>query len=74
MKKNQAQRVLEYIQEHGGISSYVAFTQLGITRLSGRIFDLKRQGYKFRKIRAHGANEYGKYFYDVYTLEEADNG
>lgn len=37
------QRVLEYMQENGSISSLEAFKELGATRLSAIIFNLRKQ-------------------------------
>lgn len=37
--------VLEYLQKHGTITSLEAFERLKITRLSARIYDLRRLGY-----------------------------
>lgn len=39
---SQRQRVLQYMENHGGITSYEAFLNLGVTRLSAVIFDLKK--------------------------------
>lgn len=46
MKPTQAMRVLDYIREFGSISSLEAFKDLGVTRLSARIFELRHyEGY-----------------------------
>ena len=37
-----AQRVLDYIKENGSITSLEAFKKLGETRLSARIFELRK--------------------------------
>ena len=39
-------RVLEYLQEHGSISSMEAFEKLRETRLSAKIFMLRCKGYE----------------------------
>ena len=41
----QQQDVLEWMQEHGSITTKQACYELGITRLSAYIFNLKRDGY-----------------------------
>ena len=47
MKGNsQADRLLNYLQTHAGITPDVAYTKLGIYRLSARVFDLRDKGYK----------------------------
>lgn len=40
----QCEKVLAYIERHGSITSWQAFEDLGITRLSGRIHDLTQRG------------------------------
>ena len=42
------ERVLKYIEEFGSITSLQAIQDLGETRLSARIYDLKKLGYKFK--------------------------
>ena len=68
-KVTQKSLVIKYIHDFGSISSWDAFKDLGITRLSGRIFELKQQGYVFRKERVHTRNRYNKpCHYDKYFL------
>lgn len=43
----QCEKVVAYIDKHGSITTWQAFTDLGITRLSGRIHDLTQKGYDF---------------------------
>lgn len=63
--------IIEYMGEHGGITSKEANDELGCTRLSGRIFDLKKRGYVIDKRRESGVNRFGrKVFYDRYYLRE----
>lgn len=38
------QRVFDFMVDFGSITSLEAFVELGETRLSGRIFDLKKKG------------------------------
>lgn len=40
-KKTQADRVLEYMQKFGSITTMQAFSDLGVTRLSARIYELR---------------------------------
>ena len=37
----QNERVHEYLKKHGSITTKDAYEQLGVTRLSARIFELK---------------------------------
>lgn len=41
----QCEKILSHIKAHGSITSMDAFTLYRITRLSGRIKDLRDQGY-----------------------------
>lgn len=70
-KLTQKELVLKYLKDFGSISTFQAFTDLGITRLSGRIFDLKKDGYSFKKERVYIKNRYGRpSHYDIYSLVE----
>ena len=64
----QCEMVLDYMEKNGSISSMQAFT-LGITRLSGRIYDLREKGHVIENIRKETVNRYGKrVHYDEYKL------
>lgn len=54
------QRVLDYIEQFGSISSMEAFRDLGVTRLSAVIFDLKAIGYEFETETEQGVNRFGE--------------
>lgn len=43
--KNQCQRVLEYMQKHGSITSFEATLKLGITQLGARLGELEEMGF-----------------------------
>lgn len=43
-KKTQEAIILDHLKKYGSITTYEAFINYRITRLSGRIFDLKRHG------------------------------
>lgn len=65
----QRDLVAKYIHDFGSISSWEAFADLGITRLSARIWELKRDGYIITKERKTTRNRYGKpVWYDKYTI------
>lgn len=70
----QRYKVLQYIQDFGHISTLDAFRDLGITRLSARIHDLKhKDNCKFRKERVYYTDRYGdKRHYDNYFLVKED--
>lgn len=63
--KTQNQQILDYIREHGSISSYEAFLHLKILRLSARIFDLKEAGHNITDITVTKDNK----SYKRYSLE-----
>ena len=45
MKQTHYSRLLDYLKNYGSITSLEAIRDLGNTRLSATIFDLKRDGY-----------------------------
>ena len=47
MKHNQRQKVLNYIKKWGSITSFEAYSELGVTQLGARIDKLKKEGYEF---------------------------
>lgn len=67
----QCDRVLQYMQEKGSISTLQAFNELGCTRLASRITDLKKLGYKIGSEFVTGENRYGdKVSYKKYYLRQ----
>jgi light-regulated signal transduction histidine kinase (bacteriophytochrome) len=68
-KITQRDRVLQYIMEHGHITSYKAYKDIGCTQLATRISELKDRGFSFRKERVKTVNMYGDpTHYDMYIL------
>ena len=59
-KMTQEDMVMDYIHKFGSISSWQAFTDLGITRLAAKICKLKKQGFSFKKEDVTTRNRYGK--------------
>lgn len=57
---NQREVVIEYMTDFGSITPMEAFVELGVTRLSAVIYDLKREGYVFDEKRETVVNRYGK--------------
>ena len=70
MKTTQNMQVLEYIKEHGSITSLQAIRSIGCTRLSGRIYDLKKMGYAIDKTMEEVPTRDGSTRVAVYTLRE----
>lgn len=60
MKKNQRDRILEYIDRFGTITSSEAISELGCTRLSARISELKNMGYPFERRMIQSKNRFGE--------------
>ena len=57
---NQHKASLDYLEAPGSITPMEAFSDLGITKLSTRISEMIRRGYKFRKVPVEGKNRYGE--------------
>lgn len=69
----QTDRILDYMKRHDGITSFEAFTECGVTRLSARIYDLRKRGYSIANKAVKDKNRYGEdIFYDRYVLEDGD--
>lgn len=59
-KNTQNKLLLRHLQQYGSISSIEAFALYGITRLSGRIYDLRQEGYIIKGTTETAVNRYGK--------------
>lgn len=63
-------RVLQYMKDFGSITSFEAFRDLGVTRLSAAIFNLRSQGYSISSNFETSKNRYGdKVSFARYILE-----
>lgn len=60
MKITQKDRILEYIRNFGSISSFEAYSDLGITQLGARIDQLKKEGYEFKTEWESNTNRFGE--------------
>lgn len=60
MKITQKDRILNYIREFGSISSWEAYSDLGITQLGARIDQLKKEGYEFVTEWEQKKNRFGE--------------
>ena len=58
--KGSKPRIIEYMKSHNGITSQDAFIELGITRLSARIKELREFGYNISTIMVDGTNRFGE--------------
>lgn len=67
-------RIINYMKLHGGITSMDAFKDLGVTRLSARIFELRKLGYDISTIEIESTNRYGEAVrYGKYVLKGEPN-
>ena len=57
---NQYERILQYISDYGSISPYEAFADLGITKLSTRISEMRADGIDFNQEWEVRKNRYGE--------------
>ena len=69
----QSERIVEYMNDFGSITSWEAFSELGITRLASRICDLVRDGYEIERKTETAKNRYGEpIHYTRYSLRKDD--
>lgn len=62
-KMSQEELVLDYMQRFGSITTLEAFKDIGCTRLSAKIYNLKRKGYVIYDEWLEMKNRYGKTVY-----------
>ena len=53
-------RIINYIREFGSISSWEAYSDLGVTQLGARIDQLKKEGYEFKTEWETSKNRFGE--------------
>ena len=58
-KKNQTQKVLDYMRQHGSIDQWRAIKDLHVLRLGARIWDLKAAGVPIVTVIRRRINEDG---------------
>ena len=56
--ENQHARIKQYIEDFGSITPMQAFSDLGITKLSTRICEMERKGYKVEREMVKGFNRW----------------
>lgn len=72
-KKNQRERVLEWLQRYGSLSDNEARDELGIRRAGARVYELRLLGYPIVTKTEIGKNRFGeKVRYGVYHLEKSE--
>ena len=56
----QKEKILQYLKDHGTITTREAFLNLGVTRLASRIWDLRNDGYNIIKEMIQVKNRDGE--------------
>lgn len=56
----QCQRILDYMEQFGGITQFEAMLDLGVMRLASRISELKKEGYNIQSSMHGVKNRYGE--------------
>lgn len=72
-KPTQVDRVIQYIKQFGSITTIEAFVDLGITRLSARIWEIRHdRGYEVKAEVVKGKNRFGEpvHFYRYSIVED----
>lgn len=64
----QAERIIEFMEEHGSITPMEAFNKLKITKLSTRISEMRASGMEIDGEMITKKNKYGKTRFMRYTL------
>lgn len=68
----QREAVLDWLMSGDTISSFEAFKELGVTRLSAIIYDLRKKGYSITSEDEKTVNRFGStVVFSRYKLEEA---
>jgi len=66
--------ILEHLKRHGSITTLEAIQEYGCTRLSGRIYDLRKEGYAIKTEVAKVPKRGGREVYvSRYSLEGEQN-
>lgn len=67
----QCEMIIQYMQDFGSISPMEAFIDLGIMRLSARIYQLRQSGIEISGETETALNRYGKHvYYKRYRLKK----
>lgn len=59
-RPTQAQRIIQYMDEHGSITRLQSCCELFIFELSARIVSLENRGWRFKKERISQKNNLGE--------------
>ena len=67
-KLSRQQKILKYLKTYKTLTSLEAINMFGETRLSARIFDLKKDGYRFETTRVRVPTRDGWTYVAQYRL------
>jgi hypothetical protein len=73
-KPTQRDEVLAYMRDYGSISTFEAYTELGVTQLGARIKELENNGWqigRLRKARVSGRTGKTVHFVEYFIKEAA---
>lgn len=56
----QTEKVLRHLEKFGSITSWDAIMEYGITRLSAKIYELRKNGYIITSERQSAKNRFGE--------------
>lgn len=60
MKLSQKKRILKYMHDFGSVTTYDAFKDIGCTKLTTRISELRQEGYLIIGEAETSTNRYGE--------------
>lgn len=71
-RPTQVERIKRYMEKFGSITTFEAFTELGVMRLSARIREMRKSGLKIADKQECVKNRFGeKCYIKRYFLESA---
>lgn len=72
----QIEMVLNHLKQFKKITTFEAFTDYGITRLSAHIYALRKQGYEIENEYKTGKNRFGNptFWAEYKLIEGKENG
>lgn len=72
---NQNQRILAFMDKHGGITQFEALKYCGVMRLASRISDMKKRGHAIKSEMVTVINQFGEECrVKRYSLKENEDG
>lgn len=73
-RPTQCQRLKQYFEDFGSITTLEAFTELGVVRLGARISEMRKSGYDIKDKQECVLNRYGeKCYIKRYYIEQGED-